>query len=286
MGKAVEKFIEVVAQGIGILYEPTNIKRIAKARKEEIKTITEAIRESDLPISYNNGAVAIEASTKELIERTRKKSLYVETKKQKNIEDIIIGAYFNIETNSEVSEEELQGEWINRFFNIAGEISSDDLKLIWSKILSEEIRNPGNCSIRTLETLRNISRKEAEIFKKISNYIFKSGNIYYLPNEDSLLKDVNITDNEILQLDEAGLINSSIAINVSINFNEDEKEEIKYNTKKIFCTKDKKEKIKLSAFLLTEAGRNIFDILTPNFEEKYFEKYIEIIKKEMNISFS
>ncbi len=286
MGKAVEKFIEVVAQGIGILYEPTNIKRIAKARKEEIKTITEAIRESDLPISYNNGPVAIDASTKELIERTRKKSLYVETKKQKNIEDIIIGAYFNIETNSEVSEEELQGEWINRFFNIAGEISSDDLKLIWSKILSEEIRNPGNCSIRTLETLRNISRKEAEIFKKISNYIFKSGNIYYLPNEDSLLKDVNITDNEILQLDEAGLINSSIAINVSINFNEDEKEEIKYNTKKIFCTKDKKEKIKLSAFLLTEAGRNIFDILTPNFEEKYFEKYIEIIKKEMNISFS
>lgn len=286
MGKAVEKFIEVVAQGIGILYEPTNIKRIAKARKEEIKTITEAIRESDLPISYNNGPVAIDASTKELIERTRKKSLYVETKKQKNIEDIIIGAYFNIETNSEVSEEELQGEWINRFFNIAGEISSDDLKLIWSKILSEEIRNPGNCSIRTLETLRNISRKEAEIFKKISNYIFKSGNIYYLPNEDSLLKDVNITDNEILQLDEAGLINSSIAINVSINFNEDEKEEIKYNTKKIFSTKDKKEKIKLSAFLLTEAGRNIFDILTPNFEEKYFEKYIEIIKKEMNISFS
>lgn len=286
MGKAVEKFIEVVAQGIGILYEPTNIKRIAKARKEKIKTITEAIRESDLPISYNNGPVAIDASTKELIERTRKKSLYVETKKQKNIEDIIIGAYFNIETNSEVSEEELQGEWINRFFNIAGEISSDDLKLIWSKILSEEIRNPGNCSIRTLETLRNISRKEAEIFKKISNYIFKSGNIYYLPNEDSLLKDVNITDNEILQLDEAGLINSSIAINVSINFNEDEKEEIKYNTKKIFCTKDKKEKIKLSAFLLTEAGRNIFDILTPNFEEKYFEKYIEIIKKEMNISFS
>lgn len=286
MGKAVEKFIEVVAQGIGILYEPTNIKMIAKARKEEIKTITEAIRESDLPISYNNGPVAIDASTKELIERTRKKSLYVETKKQKNIEDIIIGAYFNIETNSEVSEEELQGEWINRFFNIAGEISSDDLKLIWSKILSEEIRNPGNCSIRTLETLRNISRKEAEIFKKISNYIFKSGNIYYLPNEDSLLKDVNITDNEILQLDEAGLINSSIAINVSINFNEDEKEEIKYNTKKIFCTKDKKEKIKLSAFLLTEAGRNIFDILTPNFEEKYFEKYIEIIKKEMNISFS
>ena len=178
LSQPLTKLVEVVAQGLGTVYEPIHIKRMAKARAMEIKTIASAVQDSKLPIQYNNGQLAIDTSTKDFLERAEKRMLFIEAKKQKNIEDIVSEAYNNLETEKKVSGEPVQEEWINRFFNIIGEISSDDLKTIWSKILSEEIKEPGKCSIRTLESLKNISRYEAEKFKKISNYIIKYNDVY------------------------------------------------------------------------------------------------------------
>ena len=288
LSQPLTKLVEVVSQGIGILYEPTHIKRMAKARTVEIKTITTAIEDSNLPLQYNNGELALDTSSKEFIERTERRMLFLEAKKQKNIEDIIAEAYTNLETEKEVSNEPLQEEWINRFFNIIGEISSDDLKTIWSKILSEEIKRPGKCSIRTLESLKNISREEAEMFKKISNYIIKyDRDLYYLPRENELLKSININYGEILKLDEAQLINSSTFINAILYFDEAVKEiHLMYNNNIIFCEKEEKCEIHLAAYTLTEAGRNIFDIINPIFDKTFFEKYLDIISKKMDISYS
>lgn len=287
LSQPLTKFVDVVSQGVGIVYEPIHIKRMAKARAMEIKTISSAVKDSELPIQYNNGQLTIDTSTKEFLERVERRMIFLEAKKQKNIEDIVSEAYNNLETEKEVSEKPVQEEWINRFFNIVGEISSDDLKTIWSKILSEEIKEPGKCSIRTLENLRNISRDEAETFKKISNYVVKYEGVYYLPNEKSLLEYANINYGEILKLDEASLINSSSTVSAVLNFDENVKEKyLTYNKNIIFCCKNEKAEIHLQAYPLTEVGRNIFNILSPIYDKEYFEKYIDIIKKEMNISYS
>lgn len=287
LSKAITKLIEVVAQGIGVLYEPRHIKLMAKARAIEIKTISSAIQDTELPIKYDNGQLTIDTSTKEFMERTGRRVLFFEAKKQKNIEDIISEAYNNLKTEKEVSEEPVQEEWINRFFNIVGEISNDHLKTIWSRILSEEIKEPGKCSMRTLDSLRNISRDEAEIFKKISNYIIEYQGVYYLPNEKSLLEYANIDYGEILKLDEASLINSTSSVSAVLKFDESVKKKyLTYNKNIIICDKDEKSEIHLQAYPLTEVGRNIFDILSPDYDKEYFEKYIDIIKSEMNISYS
>lgn len=287
LSQPLTKLVEVVAQGIGIVYEPIHIKRMAKARSTEIKAITSAVQNSELPIQYNNVQLTIDTSTKEFLERTEKRLLFSETKKQKNVEDIILGAYDNLEIEKEVSKEPVQDEWINRFFNIATEISSIDLKTIWSKILSEEIKKPGNCSIRTLENLRNISKDEAIIFKKISNYIIQYNGVYYLPNESELLQSLSINYGEILKLDEAQLINSSSLISAVLNFDENTKEiNLIYNNKIIFCNKEEKCEIRLNAYTLTETGKNIFNIMNPTFDKDFFEKYINILSQKMNISYS
>ncbi len=287
LSQPLTKLVEVASQGIGTLYEPIHIKRMAKARAKEIETITLAINDSNLPIQYSNGTVGIDTSAKEFMEKTERRMLFLEAKKQKNIEDIIAGAYENLETEQNVSEEPLQEEWINRFFNVVGEVSSDELKTIWSRILSEEIKEPGKCSIRTLESLRNISKNEAEIFKKVSNYIIQYQNVCYLPNEEELLEIANINYGEILKLDEAQLINSSSQVNALLTFNENNKENyLIYNDIIIFCEKNENIKIELSAYPLTEVGKNIFNILSPCTDKNFFEKYIDIIKNKMNISYS
>lgn len=287
LSQPLTKFIEVVARGTGILYEPIHVKRMAKAKAIEMKTISSAIQDSELPIKYDNGQLTIDTSTKDFIERTERRTLFLEAKKQKNIEDIISGTYNNLETEKEVSEEPLDEDWINRYFNIIGDVSNDDLKTIWSKILSEEIKQPGKYSLRTLECLRNISKSEAELFGKIANYIIKYRNVYYLPNEKELLESVKIYYDSILKLDEASLINSSSNVNAKLNFDENIKENyLIYNNTIIICKKEGKHEINLQAYPLTEVGKNIFDIVSPTYNKEYFEKYIDIIKNRMDISYS
>lgn len=287
LSQPLTKLIEVAAKGIGVLYEPRYIKRMAKARAIEMKTISSAIEDCDLPIKYDNNQLTIDTSTKEFMDRIERRVLFSEAKKQKNIEDILSEAYNNLETEKEVSEEPIEEDWINRFFNIVGDVSNDDLKSIWSKILSEEIKQPGKCSLRTLECLRNISKYEAELFRKIANYIIKYGDVYYLPNEKELLESVKIYYGNILKLDEASLINSSSNVNAKLDFDENTKENyLTYNNIIIICKKEGNHEINLQAYPLTEVGKNIFDILSPKYDKEYFEKYIDIIKNRMDISYS
>lgn len=42
LSQPLTKLVEVVAQGLGTVYEPIHIKRMAKARAMEIKTIASA----------------------------------------------------------------------------------------------------------------------------------------------------------------------------------------------------------------------------------------------------
>lgn len=281
LSEPLTKLIEVVSKGIGMIYEPIHIKRMAKAKVEEIETISSVIKSLELPIEYNNGQISIDTSTREFMERTERRMLFIELKKQQNIEDIIDGAYRNLENEKSVSQQPLQEEWINRFFSIVGEISSEDLKIIWSKVLSEEIRTPGKYSIRTLEVLKNLSTEEAKIFEKVSNYIIKAKGQYYIPEEYELLKDIDVCFEEILVLREALLVNSS-----TVYFDDTDLKELLYNNKKFFCKKRCDTEIYFSVFVLTEAGRDIFNILVPNFNNDYITKYVEILKEKLEVECS
>jgi hypothetical protein len=51
----ISKFIDVFSRAIGKIYEPTHIRRMARAKGQEIVTVAEAIRENmDVPIVIIN----------------------------------------------------------------------------------------------------------------------------------------------------------------------------------------------------------------------------------------
>ena len=282
--KPVEKLIDVVEKGIGKLYQPIHTKRMAKAKAEEINIISDTISNSILPTQYNNGNVNIDNLDKRFIKETVKRFVYTEIKGQKNIDEIVEGAIENLENEEAVSNEPVQDEWINRFFNIAKEITSEDLKIIWSKILSEEIMKPGNCSIRTLEVLRSISLSEAQIFKKIVNYVVINGNSYFLPVDRTLFEIANIKFEELLRMEECSLIklNSDLVFKLDNKIDDYENCFI-YNGKKIFYELKSDEEVVFDVYPLTEAGKNIFNILTPIFDEEFYQEYKEILREKLNI---
>lgn len=79
-----------------------------------------------------------------------------------------------------VKEEETENkpsqDFINRWRNEAKLIHSEELQNIWARLLSEEVNQPESISLRTLDFVKNISKKEAELFTCYLTYVVNGGN--------------------------------------------------------------------------------------------------------------
>ena len=183
ISEPLKRLIEVVSVGVGAVTHPYLLKKNAEAKAYEIRIVSQAVAESRKLLGhtdYEDGKVAILTSFEPLNqslvlpERAANRRDYQELRKQQNIESICSSAAEQIADESTVPESEPEPEWINRFFDIAENISTEDLQYLWSKILAGEIQKPGSFSLRTLETMKNMSRQEAETFVKLSQYVLLS----------------------------------------------------------------------------------------------------------------
>ncbi|MDZ7795557.1 MAG: DUF2806 domain-containing protein [Candidatus Marinimicrobia bacterium] len=74
------------------------------------------------------------------------------------------------------------------------------------KLLAGEIKQPKSFSLRTLECLKTLSKDEALIFNKFSEYALKTYNDCFIFNPDNgkFLEQFGITFSDILLMQEAG----------------------------------------------------------------------------------
>ncbi|HWQ98351.1 MAG TPA: DUF2806 domain-containing protein [Clostridia bacterium] len=281
----ISKFIDAVSRGIGCLYEPTKIKKLAAAKASEISIVADAIRKNDdLPIIYNRDGVQIDASDYlALAERANSRLVFQEMRKQQNIEAIVEKAYREVETFSEVSSEPVDDDWIVRFFNSVEDVSDEKLQEIWAKLLAGEIKKPRSSSQRTLDLLKNLSPDEAMLFEKASVCVLESGAEKYIPDETSLLKEQGISFRDLFTLSDAGLINlseltvtSDLSCGDSMIFND-----------KIVCilkaaTDESPKSIQFVVRCLTWAGTEIFRALTSDSDQRvdFALKYFRKLKDE------
>lgn len=76
--------------------------------------------------------------------------------------------------------EKVDFDWLMRFFDSVGNVSNEELQKLWGKVLAGEMGQPGNCSLRTMDIIRNLSPKEAKVFDKLCQYVVKSGDCYFI----------------------------------------------------------------------------------------------------------
>ncbi|MGL5592944.1 MAG: DUF2806 domain-containing protein [Cetobacterium sp.] len=287
------KLIEVISNGIGKAYEPTHIKRIAKAKVEEINLIGEAIdRNIALPIKYENGDITVDVQNiQELMIRTQNRVLFQEVKKQQNIESIVEKAYTELKEEKEekeVSSEEVDQDWIIRFFNSIEDISEEHMQKIWAKILIGEVKQPKSVSKRTLEVLRNLSKEEAQIFEKICKYCIMFYQSLIIVNDKDKLKSNNIAFEEILLLSEIGLIDARDDLNMSFILKKGSNMLIRNNNLlmigKIEVDEDE-IKLDIPVYPLTRVGKELANILKINSDDLNFLEVMKDVKeKNKNIA--
>lgn len=67
-------------------------------------------------------------------------------------------------------------DWLSHFISIAKKIRNNAMQQLWSRILRQEFLSPGSVSLKTLDTLRNMTHKEAQVFHRACTLTCHFGN--------------------------------------------------------------------------------------------------------------
>lgn len=153
LSKPVEKLIDVFSKWAWTAYKPKSIRNEADAEAYKIEVLAKA-EAKKIMIEWE-AQISIR-------ERAQARLWNQEINRQENLENIAEKSINHLPES--VNDEPVDEDWRTRFFNKAQDVSSEDMQEIWAKILAEEISTPWKISIRTLEILSNITKKEAELF--------------------------------------------------------------------------------------------------------------------------
>ncbi|MBI1773173.1 MAG: DUF2806 domain-containing protein [Burkholderiales bacterium] len=148
------KLVEVIARGMGNLYEPIGTVRNAKADAKAMQIRAEA-----------------KLIMSDIRDRAKNRLDHRELSRQENIEAITSKAI--AELPDEVSSEPVNQDWITQFISRAQDVCDEDLQLIWARILAGEISRPNTYSKRTLQFLETLDKTEAEELTRLCSMLVK-----------------------------------------------------------------------------------------------------------------
>jgi len=189
LSKPANTLIKKVSSAIGGVFEPWQIKRVAKAEAEAslIKAKTD-IEITDLHRRAMHRFVEEEATRQENMEKITKKSLphLKEESKPDNMED----------------------DWVTNFFDKSRIVSDEEMQSLWAQVLAGEANNPGSYSKRTVNLLGDLDKKDAILFQSLCRFGWLVGEFTPLvfDPQASIYNDLGINFGSLSHLDSLGLI--------------------------------------------------------------------------------
>ena len=252
-----DKFAETVCKFFEINRRPKLIRQIAEAEK-------------DAAIIKAKGEIEVDRLKRDYDQELLLRAQTQEIRRQRNIDEVCNMAKESMPENTKVSDQQVDEDWFAKFINIVGDISDEKMKVLWAKILAGEIKSPESYSKRTLDILVNLSKSEAELFVKVSQFILRSEGDYYIFKRP--WDEFGISVNDIIELVEAGILQSNIDLQMVINNNEDRPS--------INIIENGKQSYKL---VIPPLGQVTFPILSLTTAGKQLSRLIDIIPNDKYI---
>ena len=131
--------------------ESSSYIRTSKARTKELAT------------HYAISHLIASDQEKDLAVRTEQRRQREAQHQQENLERIFKLAYDSC--NDETAGEP-DPDWLHHYISIAKNIRGASMQKLWSRILKQEIISPGSTSLKALDTLRNMTQREAQAFHR------------------------------------------------------------------------------------------------------------------------
>ena len=273
-GKPIVKLLDVISKAVGKIYEPRAIRKEADARAYEIEVI-----ESAKARAYLNK----QEIEQDALDRIQERILFREVKKQEHIDAVTRIAIEQLQNEKEVSDTLVNEDWTVRFFNIAEDVSDEQMQQLWGKILAGEVKTPGSLSIHTLELLKNLSKSEAELFEKFASYsIFgRNSPFVFRGDDDETLQKNNFSFDERLLLIELGLIQAETNIANKYPQYQYDYDHIFHSGKYIIKAIKKRNspRCQIPILRLTRVGEELIKLLTPVAIDDYIKEFYFYLQK-------
>lgn len=143
--------IKKVSSAVGGLFEPWQIKRVAKAQAK-----------ADL----------IKAEAEIEITDRHRRAIYrwfeEEAQRQENMESITKKALPQLNEGSDPNN--MEDDWITNFFDKSRIVSDAEMQEIWAKVLAGEANAPGSYSKRTVNFLGEIDKRDAGLLQNLCSF--------------------------------------------------------------------------------------------------------------------
>ena len=292
--KALAKLLDYTASGIGAVAGPmlatwkagkeAEAKRItaqadadaqvtkAEADASSLQIISDAqakARQSlDAPIESGHGTLEIHGDT--ITQRIE----FQEKKRQSNIVSVVRAAATEL-GDKEVPNHEPDPDWTARFFDSVQDVSSEEMQKIWARILSGEVENPGRTSLRTLDTLRNMTKRDAEMFSEACSFVLREREMYLylilreIPDEYDALRYT-----KLLHLQDCGLV----TLNLTGYSTDEDSEKFVYQSLLLQISRAKAHsRFETSVITLTTAGVELYRISEPRLRMDYLRSFAGIL---------
>lgn len=322
--KTVERFLDRISSACAELYRPIGIVRDAKARAEarRIKALSDeslkirinSIREGGLSLPPSSGEIS---STLITLDRAQRIEPWLEKPPRTNEEEVAATAEINERLDKiektlnlraiqrlaeeiaedrspsiEQSSSQPAADWVSAWRSGAERSEAADMQLLWAKILCGEIEKPGAYSRRTIEFLRTIGSREANLINKIGPYIFADGLLKISDPNDSAggaLDILGVSFDEQIELMTMGVIGEvGLGVNASFeSFSDPSGKDIfligALGNKAVRFEINKPSSLVLPKFALSPFGKEILSLGTFTPDNDYIFKMALLVEKKYNI---
>ena len=285
---AIEKLMDYTVSGIGAtagpLFRPLqaymegHANRIsARADADALAIITQAQADA------RQYLVAPDADVHGVVEITRdnifQRIEFQERKRYVNIASVVENAAEAL-GEKKVIDHEPDHDWTARFFDSVQDVSSEHMQKLWAKVLSGEVESPGQISLRTLDILRNMTQRDAELFEAVSSYVIGGHFVFY--GRDYVQRHNEIQHSNVLHLEDIGLTNVVSSLERIINWRDRTKTPLSYQNGDLLITRgpNASQKLRIPAVLLTTTGKELFRIAQGAVQMAYLQDFSSFLHQE------
>ncbi|HEX7324384.1 MAG TPA: DUF2806 domain-containing protein [Rhodanobacteraceae bacterium] len=304
--KLVIKLWETVAErGLGGMFKPWQMRREGRVtnelKREELLTIAQAEQDAAkircgeatflpanaarlaLPGTSNPEVLAGNRDVTEALSVAAIDSAVSATvRRDANVTRALLHAEESLEQDpQEPPKANVNEDWLFRWRDSAGDVSSEELQDLWGRVLAGELKSPGSYSLRTLEFLRCISQEEAQAISKVSRFVI--GNAIYRDND--LLEAKGIPFGMLLYMQQIGVMAGVEAVGLTLtlksNISDKYQSLMKCNSKVLVITGDNPDlEITLPVYQLTAIGQQVAKLGSFEPDIEYLEKIGEKFKEQ------
>ena len=260
LSKPADTLIKKISDAVGVLFEPRQIKRVAKAKAEAARIEAQ----SEIKIT-------------ELHRRAARRWIEEEAQRQKNMEAVTAKAVAQL--NEKAQPDSVEDDWLVNFFDKSRIVSDNEMQELWSRVLAGETNAPGTYSKRTVNFLSDLDKTEADLFTRLCGFVWMMGELNSLVFDEAaeIYNEQGVNFGSLSHLDSIGLVKFE-GLAGFVNQRLPKRFTVAYYGRRLTLevSKDANNRLNLGKAMLTRIGKE----LAPISGSKPVEGFWEYVKNQ------